>query len=90
MTALKKLEERIETLEREVAILKDRPQPAPEGKKSWLDLMWGSMSDYPDFDKVVRYGREFRKNYDKLAARERTRDGGRNKRSKTLSSGKEA
>jgi hypothetical protein len=55
------VEERLATLEAEVAELKRRlAELAPQPKKNWLEAVTGIMKDYPEFEEVVRYGREFR------------------------------
>ena len=52
-------EDRLATLEAEVAqiknLLEERHPP-----RDWLDRVVGSMSRYPDFQEVLRLGREFR------------------------------
>lgn len=66
------LEERVATLERELAEVKQlltssallpAPSPLPPAKPNWIDAITGSMADCPEWDEVVRLGREFRKNY---------------------------
>jgi hypothetical protein len=52
------LEERIARLEREVDLLKSR-RPE-ETKKDWIAQITGSFADDPDFDEIVRLGREMR------------------------------
>ncbi|HPM84448.1 MAG TPA: hypothetical protein PLF81_27270 [Candidatus Anammoximicrobium sp.] len=52
-------EERLATLEAEVAQIKN----LLEGRlppRNWLDPVVGSMSRYPDFPEVLRLGRELR------------------------------
>jgi hypothetical protein len=53
-------EERLATLEREVAELKRQIQTP---SRHWLDEVAGSMRSIPqeEFDKFVRYGEEFRR-----------------------------
>ena len=53
------LEKRLETLEREVAQIKVRLS-APQVNGNWIDDIAGSMKEFPEFDEVVRLGREFR------------------------------
>jgi len=52
-------EERLATLEAEVAQIKDQLQLGAE-PWNWLDRVVGSMTRYPDFREVLRLGREFR------------------------------
>ena len=52
-------EDRLATLEAEVAQIKDRLQRVAE-PPNWLDRVVGSMTRYPDFREVLRLGREFR------------------------------
>lgn len=51
------LESRVTTLETEVTQLKmQRGAPVED----WVDQIYGLFADYPDFDEVVRLGREYR------------------------------
>jgi hypothetical protein len=52
------LESRLAALEVEVAALKQRLEKG--AGNGWLDDVIGSMKDMPDFEEVVRYGREAR------------------------------
>jgi hypothetical protein len=52
-------EDRLATLEAEVAQIKDRLQRVAE-PPNWLERVVGSMSRYPDFREVLRLGHEFR------------------------------
>jgi hypothetical protein len=54
------LEERVDALEREVADLKRR-LPNATSERNWVDEFAGSMKEFPEFDEVVRLGREFRR-----------------------------
>ena len=55
----KAIQERLAALEKEVADLKARlDRVAPE---NWLDRVIGSMRDYPEFKKVIKYGVAFRR-----------------------------
>ena len=54
------IEERLTAVERELADLKRRLQ-TPEDGKSWIERIAGTFKDDPDFDEIVRLGREFRK-----------------------------
>ena len=51
------VEERLTALESQVAFLKSQ---IDQGRKGWMERFIGSTSDMPDFDEVVRYGREAR------------------------------
>ena len=58
------IEERLADQEREVAELR-RECPAvrvavPPGT-NWVDAISGSMKDFPEFEKVIEYGREIRR-----------------------------
>ncbi len=53
------VEQRLAALEREVADLKQQLR----GKRAagnWIEQISGSMADFPEFEEVVRYGREVR------------------------------
>ena len=52
-------EDRLATLEAEVAQIKSLLGVAYP-PQNWLDRVVGSMSQYPDFQEVLRLGREFR------------------------------
>ena len=61
MSALPTLEERLAIVEKDVADLKkavfqDTPKP------NWLKVVLGSFKDDPEFDEILRLGREIRKN----------------------------
>jgi hypothetical protein len=57
MSQLNSVEDRLASLEREVADL--RRQLNADGKRHWLEEVVGSQPD-PDFLEVLRLGREFR------------------------------
>lgn len=51
--------QRVQKLEAEVQALKEsKLREKPE--RDWLDTMIGSFENDPDFDEIVRLGREFR------------------------------
>jgi hypothetical protein len=50
------VEDRLTTLETEFAIIRER---ITEGT-DWITRMSGSLKDYPEFDEVLRLGREVR------------------------------
>lgn len=68
------LEERMTALESELQTLKDevRSLSSSKAKPSWIDKVSGSMADFPEFEEVVRLGREWRKkmNEESLADQE--------------------
>ena len=67
MNSNEALEQRITALEREVAEIRLRI-----GDKStngnWVDEIAGSMKSFPEFDEVVRLGREFRDSQSDVAS----------------------
>ncbi len=54
------IEERLTAVEHELAELK-RKTPTERDGKSWIERIAGTFRDDPDFDEIVRLGREFRK-----------------------------
>jgi hypothetical protein len=56
------VEERLAALEAEVAELKRRlGELTPPPQKTWLEVVLAhSLKDYPEFEEVIRYGREYR------------------------------
>jgi hypothetical protein len=54
------VEERLAAVERELADLKRRIPSRADGK-SWVERIAGTFKDDPEFEEVVRLGREFRK-----------------------------
>lgn len=56
---MKSVEERLAALEKEVEELREQIAPT-----NWIEAISGSMTKYgKDFDEVLEYGREYRKNY---------------------------
>ncbi len=56
---LEQLEQRLHDLEREVALLRDELKPLrPLGS---VQETFGMFADDPEFDEIVRLGREYRK-----------------------------
>jgi hypothetical protein len=53
------LEERLTVVEREIAVLKRHIVPR-DPSQSWIQRIAGSFKDVPEFDEIVRLGREFR------------------------------
>ncbi len=54
------IEQRLAEVEKELADLKRR-LPVPTAGKSWVEQIAGTFKDDPDFDEIVKLGREFRK-----------------------------
>ena len=59
MADSKSIEERLALVERELAELKTRLPPEPKSE-NWIEKISGSMKDFPEFDEVLRLGREMR------------------------------
>ncbi len=57
--AMSTVEERLSALESEVQAVK-RELAKMEKKPAWLDEVAGSMDQWPEFEEVLRLGREFR------------------------------
>ncbi len=55
----KSIEERLAAVERELAELKTRLPLGPKAE-NWVEKISGSMKDYPEFDEILRLGREMR------------------------------
>ena len=55
----KSIEERLTLVERELADLKTR-LPAEAKPENWIEKMSGSFKDDPEFDEILRLGRQFR------------------------------
>lgn len=54
------LEARLASIEKDVADLKDHVFRSDQARP-WYEKMIGSMKDFPEFDEVVKLGREIRK-----------------------------
>ena len=54
------IEERPTAVEQQLPELKRR-QPSRNDGKSWIERIAGTFRNDPDFDEIVRLGREFRK-----------------------------
>ena len=54
-----KIEDRLTLLEKEVADLKQRLRILP-AQPDWIDQVTGSMKDQPEFEEVLRLGKEQR------------------------------
>ena len=61
------VEDRMNALERELAeVMVELARVAAKSigtRPDWLDVMEGSMSKYPEFEEMVRLGREYRKSF---------------------------
>ena len=61
------VEDRLTAIERELAEVKvelARVSARANGERlDWLEVMEGSMSESPEFDEMVRLGREYRKSH---------------------------
>lgn len=55
----KSIEARLAAIEQELAEIKGRLPPKTE-PKNWIQEISGSMKDYPEFDEILRLGREMR------------------------------
>jgi hypothetical protein len=55
------LNQRVASLEVEVAILKRQVATSRTAEKNWLDDMTGSMKEFPEFKEVLRLGAEWRR-----------------------------
>ena len=53
------IERRLDALEREVSELKQRLNNG-NAPSNWIERITGSMADFPEFEEVIRYGREIR------------------------------
>jgi hypothetical protein len=59
MPAATSLEERVKQLENQMSHVLDKIEPQPR-KPGWLGQIAGSFENCPEFDEIVRLGREFR------------------------------
>jgi hypothetical protein len=55
------VEQRLATLERQVAELTQRLNQLAAPKGNWIEEMVGCMKDYPEFEEVARLGAEWRR-----------------------------
>ena len=60
MTDPENVESRLQHLEREVAELRRRLDNIEAPKRHWLEDSVGCMADFPEWEEVVRLGREIR------------------------------
>ena len=54
------VEDRLTAVEQQLAELKRRLPPSPDGR-SWIERIAGTFKADPEFDEIVRLGIEFRK-----------------------------
>jgi hypothetical protein len=59
MSDMSTIESRLEAVEKEIAQLKRR-LGGKAFSRPWYEPLFGSMKDFPEFDEVVRLGRELR------------------------------
>lgn len=57
------IEQRLASLEHEVAQIRLQ-LPDRSTSDNWVDQISGSMKDFPEFDEVVKLGREFRASHE--------------------------
>ena len=62
------VEDRLDAIERELAEVKIElarvsAKANGEQRPDWLEVMTGSMAEFPEFDEMVRLGREYRKSF---------------------------
>jgi hypothetical protein len=60
MSAKSSLEERVTELEQQMSQVLEKIESRPS-KPGWISKITGSFADCPEFDEIVRLGREFRK-----------------------------
>ena len=60
MTPEKRVDDRLSALEAELSTLKQL-LPNDSQENSWIDRVTGSFRNQPEFDEVVRLGRELRR-----------------------------
>ncbi|MFN6128963.1 MAG: hypothetical protein ACK6DC_09410 [Planctomycetota bacterium] len=53
------VEERLTKIEKEIEAIKTKI-PADESKTNWLNKVNGTFRNDPDFDEIIRLGKEFR------------------------------
>jgi hypothetical protein len=65
-----KLEDRVAALERQVAQLQAQQK---NGRRAWLDDLYGKFANDPVFDTAMRMGREYRKSLRPVARKGKPR-----------------
>ncbi|MDY6899447.1 MAG: hypothetical protein SWZ49_15405 [Cyanobacteriota bacterium] len=63
-TIPEQLEQRLETLETEVALLKNHLKTASLPNKSWWEKISGTFAENPAYDEAMELGREYRQSKD--------------------------
>lgn len=71
-TKLAILESRVANLESEVAQLRAQTNSNGVSSEDWVDQIYGLFADYPDFDEVVRLGKEYRESLRPTPAKRKT------------------
>lgn len=69
------LEARIASLENELKLLKDSlrsGQSATTERRDWIDDIWGSFANNPDYDKAMELGRKYRESLRPKPAKKRS------------------
>jgi hypothetical protein len=59
MSQASTIEQRLAQVEKELAELKQQVQ-GQNAKKNWIDSVTGSFKDDPEFDEILRLGKEIR------------------------------
>lgn len=54
------VEARLATLEADVAQLKRQSEAPNKTQKSWLTETFGVYADFPEYDQIIEYGRQYR------------------------------
>ncbi|HWQ33973.1 MAG TPA: hypothetical protein VNQ79_14075 [Blastocatellia bacterium] len=67
------IEARLSALEAEVARMKQQVETVGESGKDWLDEVYGSFANDPDYDKAMELGRKYRESLRPKAARKKNR-----------------
>ena len=71
------LEDRLATLESEVASLRERMQSAERTGKPWWEQIAGTFANDPIYEEAMRLGRQYRQSLRPKPAKRRTRRNGR-------------
>lgn len=69
----KLIEMRLATLEAEVEQLKGQVETNSRTKKDWLDEVYGSFANDPDYDRAMELGRKYRESLRPKAAGKKNR-----------------
>jgi uncharacterized protein YhaN len=60
MSAIEKLEQRVAELESEVAKLKANQKTNSDPVNAWVDRIFGTFANDPDYEEAMRLGRKYR------------------------------